>query len=234
MREASHTYAEIGLALGKSTTSTYEMAKELAARVQRKLEARATNDSTHLPRPGRRVQHAGTFRIALGRLRHSPERLWRYPHEHGFNISDAANAMLGEPRYTPATLWASIPRFVWVRVPESDFFPWLLDASLGLLATRTSASPPRRRKTPTAWRESWSGFTTTFPSGCTGSMRLRPASTFCASDSLLIDDYGENVERFEAHGGHAVTVPRPWNEHRALDPRRYLEEKLAATLQKSP
>lgn len=39
MREASHTYAEIGLALGKSTTSTYEMARELAARVQRKLEA---------------------------------------------------------------------------------------------------------------------------------------------------------------------------------------------------
>ena len=47
---------------------------------------------------------------------------------------------------------------------------------------------------------------------------------FARPDSLLIDDYSENIERFEAHGGHAITVPRPWNEHWALNPRRYLKE----------
>jgi hypothetical protein len=39
-------------------------------------------------------------------------------------------------------------------------------------------------------------------------------------------DYGENIERFEAHGGHAILVPRPWNDNWASDPRNYLEEKL--------
>ena len=39
---------------------------------------------------------------------------------------------------------------------------------------------------------------------------------------------GKNIERFEARGGHAILVPRPWNDNWASDPRRYLEEKLRA------
>jgi hypothetical protein len=41
-----------------------------------------------------------------------PSDYARYPREHGFNISEAANAMLGEFRYTPASFWASMPRSV--------------------------------------------------------------------------------------------------------------------------
>ena len=51
-----------------------------------------------------------------------------YPREFGYAISDVANYLLGEPRYTSATLWASIPRAIWVKVPESPFFRWLLEA----------------------------------------------------------------------------------------------------------
>jgi 5'(3')-deoxyribonucleotidase len=49
---------------------------------------------------------------------------------------------------------------------------------------------------------------------------------FARPDSLLIDDYSENVERFKAHSGHAILVPRPWNDNWGSDPRNYLEEKL--------
>ena len=56
-----------------------------------------------------------------------PRDYARYPREHGVNIADAANAMLSDSRYTPATFWASMPRSIWVKVPESDFFPWLLE-----------------------------------------------------------------------------------------------------------
>ena len=105
-----------------------------------------------------------------------------YPHEHGFNISDAANAMLGEPRYTPATLWASIPRFVSVRVPESDFFPWLLDAcarAVGRENVCIATSPTKDPDLPGG--KAGVDSRPLSPSGCTGSMRLRPASTFSPS-----------------------------------------------------
>jgi hypothetical protein len=49
--------------------------------------------------------------------------------------------------------------------------------------------------------------------------RIEPRKhLFARPDSLLIDDYHENVKRFKVHGGHGIFVPRPCNEHWALDP----------------
>lgn len=164
-----------------------------------------------------------------------PSDYARYPREHGFNISDAANAMLGEPRYTPATLWASIPRSLWVKVPESDFFPWLLDTCAQAVGRENVciATSPTTDPDCLAGKLEW--IHDHFPKWMHRQYAITPRKHLLARpDSLLIDDYSENIERFEAHGGYAVTVPRPWNEHWASDPRWYLEERLAAALQKSP
>jgi len=164
-----------------------------------------------------------------------PSDYARYPRAHGFNISDAANAMLGGPRYTPASLWASIPRSVWVKVPESDFFPWLLDACAQAVGRENVCIATSPTKDPDCLAGKLEWIHDHFPEWMHRQYAITPRKhLFARSDSLLIDDYGENIERFEANGGHAITVPRPWNELWALDPRSYLEEKLAAALQKSP
>lgn len=164
-----------------------------------------------------------------------PSDYARYPREHGFNISKAANAMLGEPRYTPATLWASIPRSVWVKVPESDFFPWLLDTCAQAVGRENVCIATSPTKDPDCLAGKLEWIHDHCPEWMHRQYAITPRKHLLARpDSLLIDDYSENIERFEAHGGHAITVPRPWNGHWASDPRGYLEEKLAAALQKSP
>lgn len=42
-----------------------------------------------------------------------------------------------------------------------------------------------------------------------------PAKEFCAnSNHFLVDDFEENIDKFNASGGRGVLVPRPWNTNR--------------------
>ena len=92
-------------------------------------------------------------------------------------------------------------------------------------AGRTSASPQSPTKDPECLAGKLEWIHNHFPAWMHRQFAITPRKhLFARPDSLLIDDYGENVERFKAHGGHAITVPRPWNDHWAADPRKYLEE----------
>ena len=128
-----------------------------------------------------------------------PSDYVRYPHEHGFNIPDAANAMLGEPRYTPATLWASIPRFVWVRVPESRLLPLAVGRLRSWAVGRENvciATSPTKDPDCLAGKLEW--IHDHFPQWMHRQYAITPRKhLFARPDSLLIDDYSENVDRFE-------------------------------------
>jgi hypothetical protein len=162
-----------------------------------------------------------------------PNDYGRYPREHGFNLSDAANEMLGELRYTAAALWASIPRAVWVRVPESPFFPWLLETCAEAVGRENICIATSPTKCPESLAGKLEWIHDHFPQWMHRQYAITPRKHLLARpDSLLIDDYGENADRFTAHGGHPILVPRPWNDNWASDPRDFLEEKLATALQK--
>jgi len=165
----------------------------------------------------------------------APSDYARYPREHGFNISDAANDMLGEARYTAATLWDSVPRALWVKVPESDFFPWLLDACAEAVGRENVCIATSPTKDPECLAGKLEWIHDHFPGWMHRQYAITPRKhLFARLDSLLIDDYGDNAKRFKAHGGHSILVPRPWNDNWASDPRGYLEEKLTVAVPKSP
>jgi hypothetical protein len=155
-----------------------------------------------------------------------------YPREHGFNISDVANDMLGTVRYTPATLWASIPRSVWVKVPESDIFHWLLDTAAAAVGRENVCIATSPTKDPDCLAGKLEWIHEHFPEWMHRQYAITPRKhLFARPNSLLIDDHGENAERFEAHGGHAILVPRPWNAAWDREPRSYIEERLKTLLQ---
>lgn len=163
----------------------------------------------------------------------APDDYASYPREFGYRISDVANSLLGEARFTPATLWASIPRSVWVRVPESPFFHWLLQTCAAAVGRENVCIATSPTKCPESLAGKLEWIHDHYPAWMHRQYAVTPRKhLFARPDSLLIDDYGENTARFRALGGQVILVPRPWNENWACDPRSYLEENLATALSK--
>lgn len=154
-----------------------------------------------------------------------------YPRQHGFNISDVANEMLGEARYTPSTLWASIPRSVWVKVPESDIFHWLLDTCAEAVGRENICIATSPTKDPECLAGKLEWIHDHFPEWMHRQFAITPRKhLFARPDSLLIDDCPANTTRFESCGGSAILVPRPWNDAWGHDPKTFLEENLGRLL----
>ncbi len=60
-----------------------------------------------------------------------------------------------------------------------------------------------------------------------GRYLIGPAKDFGAhSESLLIDDSEENIDKFRKAGGHTILVPRPWNKLRGEDILQHLKNGL--------
>jgi hypothetical protein len=161
----------------------------------------------------------------------APDDYANYPREFGYRISDVANFMLGEERYTPAVLWASIPRSVWAKVPESPFFLWLLEMCAEAVGRENVCIATSPTKCPESLAGKLEWIHDHFPEWMHRQYAITPRKhLFARPDSLLIDDYNENTDRFQALGGHVILVPRPRNDNWASDPRNYLQAKLATAL----
>lgn len=151
----------------------------------------------------------------------------RYPREYGFNCHEAANAMLGEARYTQATLWASIPRSVWVTVPESPFCRWLIDTCESLVGRENICIATSPTKDPECLAGKLEWIHDHLPPWLHREFAITPRKwRFARPDSLLIDDYDENIRLWRENGGVAIQVPRPWNALWACDPQQYLEAQF--------
>ena len=162
-----------------------------------------------------------------------PSEYEQYPKQFGWAIHKAANWMLGKNRYTAASFWSSIPRAVWAKCPKSDFFQWLLDTCETAVGRENLCIATSPTKDP----ESLAGKLEWIHDHCPEWLHRQFAITprkwlFARPDSLLIDDRDKNVYYWRRHGGPAIMVPRPWNNLRGHNPRQYLEENLAYTLQK--
>ena len=155
-----------------------------------------------------------------------PSDYARYPRAHGFNISDAANecwARLATRRH-PLGLHPACR--LGHRCPSPTSSPGCLNACAEAVGRENVCIATSPTKDPECLAGKLEWIHDHFPDWMHRQYAITPRKhLFARPDSLLIDDYHENIERFKAHGGHGILVPRPWNEHWASDPRRYLEEE---------
>jgi len=144
----------------------------------------------------------------------------------GYDIVAAAN-WFGGQQYTVPDFWNSIGREVWATVPESEVFPWVLEAAARLVGQENVCIATAPTKDPDCLAGKLEWIHRHFPAWMHRQYVLTPRKHFLAQPgAVLIDDNEENVRLFEVHGGTGVLVPRPWNSARGHKPLAFLKENL--------
>ncbi|MEN6367656.1 MAG: hypothetical protein ABFC88_12650 [Thermoguttaceae bacterium] len=163
-----------------------------------------------------------------------PDDYTNYPTEYGYNVHDIANDMLGEKLYTCATFWASIPRRLWVKVPETPYMPWLLETCANLVGSNEVmiATSPTKDPDCLAGKVEW--ILDHCPAWLQRQYSITPRKfKYARPGALLIDDHPDNVWRWRERGGPAILVPRPWNKLWPADPQKHIRKELERLLQKT-
>jgi hypothetical protein len=144
------------------------------------------------------------------------------PYPGKMDIVPAANRLLGAKRYTRKTFWEAIPRRAWAECPESPFFGQLLRACKRIADQSIYiATSPTKDPDCLAGKLEW--IHAHLPRWMHRQYFITPRKHLLARPrALLIDDNESNCRLFEAAGGRAIRVPRPWNDVASHEPWPYL------------
>lgn len=130
----------------------------------------------------------------------------------GWDIIKAANALHPHRKFTPEQFWRSFPKNFWASLPQSDEFDFLLEESIKLVGKDNICilSSPTWDPACAAGKLEW--IQEFCPLWMHRQYLLGPEKFRCAKPgALLIDDNGDNTNKFYAKGGRTILVPRPWN-----------------------
>lgn len=153
--------------------------------------------------------------------------LEKYPPEYGYNIVDVANASLGYKRFDVPSFWNMIPRTFWSTCPVSDEYGWLFDECVRLVGQDNVCFLTGPTKDPDCLAGKLEWISRNSPEFMHRQYLIGPRKRFCAHpEALLIDDNDANVDSFRAHGGKAITVPRPWNRLHGVNTLVHLRNAL--------
>ena len=149
----------------------------------------------------------------------------------GYDITEAAN-MLHAVRMYPFTnesFWRSVSRMTWATCPKSKEFELLLMLSCDAVGEGIYVlTKAVDTDSCLAGKKDW------MDSNLPGWLRRKYIMVgenckhlLANSESLLIDDFDDNVNAFRKSGGLAITMPRPWNICRDIkETKSYLTDKF--------
>ncbi len=147
-----------------------------------------------------------------------------YKIEWGWDVVKAVNTLQSH-QYTTTEFWESLPKDIWVDVPESAEFEWLLKACIDLVGIKNVCilTSPTLDPESIVGKIKW--IRNHFPKEMHRQFLIGPRKHFCAGpEALLIDDNEENIKGFLDHGGRGILVPRPWNHLCIIDTETHLTQ----------
>jgi hypothetical protein len=150
----------------------------------------------------------------------NPRDYRQHPVAFGYEIHEAANHLLGRPKFANAgQFWSTITRTDWAECPTSEIFPRILLRAARLVGRENVCIATGPTKCPESLSGKLDWIHRVMPHWMHRQYAITPRKhLFARPDALLIDDLEANLDRFQAGGGHGILVPRPWNRLRGADP----------------
>lgn len=150
----------------------------------------------------------------------------KYPVEAGYNLPLATEILTGR-HLELGEFWDSLGKEQWAVAPKSKEF-WLLDCMALAVGCENVLIGTTPTKSPECLVGKLDWITECLPSWCHRQWAITPRKWFFANENtLLIDDYDYNCEKFQGRGGHAIILPRPWNsKRRYCGDTEYLSDQL--------
>lgn len=108
-------------------------------------------------------------------------------------------------------IWERLDYDFWRTIPKSKEFNWLMQLVEGVeVKGIVTGLPPYNQGQCVEGKLEW--LSDHLPNYADFKVVFTSEKWLCANpDTLLIDDYKINVQRFREYGGHAVLMPRRWN-----------------------
>lgn|SRR5574340_354169 len=135
-----------------------------------------------------------------------------YPCPGEYDIAKVAKKTMGWVG-RPANFWSGLSRTFWKRVPPSDEKDWLINACkmcVGDMNVFLCTAPVYRNEACLLGKLDW--IQKHIPQWLQNRIIITSTKEVCANpNTLLIDDYDLNIERFRYCGGRGFLVPKLWN-----------------------
>ena len=155
-----------------------------------------------------------------------------FPVECGYDIISALTVLTGKPRMPLDEFWDTLDEKGWSAAPESNEF-WLLEVLANIVGRENIliGTSPTKSAECLVGKLEW--MQQHLPDWCQRQWAITPRKWFLADqNTLLIDDYNYNCDKFRECGGHAIVLPRPWNsEHEFSGNKNYLVYMLSGIFQ---
>jgi len=142
----------------------------------------------------------------------------QYPIDCGFDVRCALATMTLNPKMDLAEFWGSVTRFVWSHATLTPDFHEILDwacqhvGPTNILIATTPIECPECMAGKFEWIER------NLPDWMQCQYAITPRKWWLArEDTVLIDDLPSNCDAMREWGGHAIVLPRPWNDNRMCD-----------------
>jgi len=134
-----------------------------------------------------------------------------YPNSGEYDIVKICNKYLKTP-ISSEEFWSKLDREFWANIHPSPECEWLPDLC-GQVVGRKNVfllSSPIDNPDCIAGKLEW--IYKNLPTWLHRQFIFTHHKWVCAKpDTLLIDDYDMNIQKFVAYGGQTILVPRPWN-----------------------